>query len=303
MISEFHHQSVLLEPSIQYLCSDRSGRFLDCTLGGGGHSEAILQAHPENQVVGIDRDPQALQAAKKRLNPFGSRFTAIHGSFADILPSLEDDSFQGVLMDLGVSSPQIDQPTRGFSFQQDGPLDMRMNPNKGIPASEWLDQISETELANIIYRYGEEPRSRRIARAIIAQRPFSRTLELAETIRIASRYRNSKNHPATRTFQAIRIALNDELSQLRKALPLAFNKLQINAHLGVISFHSLEDRIVKHFFQEYAGEKSEKDHFGNPLSPILGKRIVRKGISGKKADVGNPRARSARLRILKKLPL
>lgn len=303
MISEFHHQSVLLESSIQYLCSDGSGRFLDCTLGGGGHSEAILQAHPENQVIGIDRDPQALQAATERLKSFGSRFEAIHGSFAEVLPTFEDNSFQGILMDLGVSSPQLDQAIRGFSFQKDGPLDMRMNPDQGIPASEWLDQVSETELANIIYQYGDEPRSRRIAKAIIVQRPFSRTLELAEAVRVASRYHNSRTHPATRTFQAIRIALNDELGQLRNALPIAFDKLQVNGHLGVISFHSLEDRIVKYFFQEYAAEKCEKDQFGNPLSPVRGKRIVRKGISGKKTDVNNPRARSARLRILKKLPL
>lgn len=303
MISEFHHQSVLLKPSIEYLCSDQPGRFLDCTLGGGGHTEAILNAHPENLVIGIDRDPQALEAAKIRLRSFGSRFRAINGSFAEILPSLQDNSFQGVLMDLGVSSPQLDQPARGFSFQKDGPLDMRMNPSRGIPASEWLEQISESELANIIYQYGEEPRSRRIAKAIIAQRPFSSTVELADVIRIASRYRNSKTHPATRTFQAIRIALNDELGQLRQALPLAFDKLHLDGHLGVISFHSLEDRIVKHFFQEYAGEKSEKDQYGNPLSPVRGKRIVRKGISGRTADTSNPRARSARLRILRKLLL
>ena len=135
MISEFHHQSVLLQSSIQHLCSERTGLFLDCTLGGGGHTEAILKANPTNQVIGIDRDPQAIEAATQRLKPFGSRFQALHGSFAEILPELKENSFQGILMDLGVSSPQLDQAIRGFSFQKDGPLDMRMNPQKGIPAS------------------------------------------------------------------------------------------------------------------------------------------------------------------------
>lgn len=303
MIPKFNHLSVLLEPSIQYLCSDLPGLFLDCTLGGGGHTEAILKVNPDNRVIGIDRDPQAIQAATARLASFGDRFSVRHGSFAEVLPTLEDESFQGIIMDLGVSSPQIDQADRGFSFQKDGPLDMRMNPEQGCPASEWLNQVTETELANVIYRFGEEPRSRRIAKAIIEGRPFSRTLELAELVKAASKYHGSKNHPATRTFQAIRIALNDELTQISNALPIAFQKLKINGHLGVISFHSLEDRLVKRFFQEYAAEKSEKDQYGNPLSPVLGKRIVRKGISGKKADASNPRARSARLRILKKLPL
>ena len=248
MVASFQHKSVLLKETVDSLTSSNSGLFLDCTLGAGGHSESILKAAEENSVIGIDRDPFAIQAATKRLSPFGDRFTTKQGSFADVLVQFPDHHFDGILMDLGVSSPQLDHADRGFSLSQDGPLDMRMNPDQGIPASKWLDQISEVDLANIIYKYGEEPRSRRIARAIIKGRPWTNTLALAQCIQIASNYRNSKIHPATRTFQAIRIAINEELDQLEKGMNAALKKLKKNGHLAIISFHSLEDRLVKHFF-------------------------------------------------------
>ena len=300
MLESFQHTSVLLPETVEALTSSLSGLYLDCTLGGGGHSEGILQASEQNSVIGVDRDPFALQAATNRLRHFGERFQSRQGAFADVLETFPDQYFDGILMDLGVSSPQLDQAERGFSFSQDGPLDMRMNPTQGIPASDWLDQIEETELANIIYRYGEEPRSRRIARAIIKERPWQRTVDLAECIRRASGYKNSKTHPATRTFQAIRIAINDELIQLEEGMAIAVNKLKSNGRLAIISFHSLEDRLVKHFFVQCTGRKGPKDAFGNSLSPSVGTILYRKGISGKEQDPSNPRARSARLRVLQK---
>jgi 16S rRNA (cytosine1402-N4)-methyltransferase len=296
----FNHTSVLLQHTVEALTIDRTGLFLDCTLGAGGHSEAILNVSEKNTVIGIDRDPFALKAATSRLNSFGDRFSCQNGSFAEILTNFPDQYFDGILMDLGVSSPQLDNPQRGFSFTNDGPLDMRMNPNIGKPASQWLEEVTESELADIIFKYGEEPRSRRIARAIVRNGPWESTLPLAECIRKASQYRNSKTHPATRTFQAIRIAINDELSQLEKGMRLALQKLKSQARLAIISFHSLEDRLVKHFFIECTGKNAPKDAYGNPVTPITGTIIFKKGISGKEQDSSNPRARSARLRVLQK---
>jgi 16S rRNA (cytosine1402-N4)-methyltransferase len=300
MVSSFLHESVLLNETVQSLTHQQQGLFLDCTLGAGGHTEAILNASPKNQVIGIDRDPFAIAAASERLSHFGERFTSKHGSFAEVLRTFPDQHFNGILMDLGVSSPQLDHADRGFSFSMKGPLDMRMNPEQGVPASEWLDNISEQELIKIIFKYGEEPRARRIARAIVNGRPWKNTIELAECIRVASNYRNSKTNPATRTFQAIRIAINDELGQLEEGLQVALNKLKTNARLAIISFHSLEDRLVKHYFLNCAGKNTPKDEFGNPITPPTGKIIYKKGISGKDKDPINPRARSARLRVLEK---
>ena len=300
MPDSFHHTSVLLSQTVGALTSSNHGLFLDCTLGGGGHTEGILQASEQNTVIGIDKDPSALRAATERLLAFGERFRSQHGAFADVLPTYPDAHFDGILMDLGVSSPQLDHAERGFSFSQDGPLDMRMDPTQGIPASEWLNQIEENELANIIYRYGEEPRSRRIARAIINGRPWHKTLGLAECVRRASGYKNSKTHPATRTFQAIRIAINEELTQLEEGMVVAVDKLKPQGRLAIISFHSLEDRLVKHFFLQCTGKKGPKDAFGHPITPSIGDILFRKGISGREQDPSNPRARSARLRVLQK---
>ncbi len=307
MSISFEHHSVLLPQTIQLLCPTPPEsptevlRFVDCTLGGAGHSTAILEQHTQNHIVGIDRDALAIEVATERLAAFGNRVQIRKGAFADVLETLEPDLYDGVLMDLGVSSPQLDVGERGFSFQKDGPLDMRMDREGLIPASEWLDQVDETTLANVLYRYGEEPRSRRIAKAIIEGRPWQRTLPLAECIKNASGYRNSRTHPATRSFQAIRIAVNDEMGQLEKALPLALRTLKQGGRLAVISFHSLEDRVVKHFFKECTGVNAPKDAYGNPMAPVTGKIITRKGIAG--TEDPHPRARSARLRVLEKISL
>jgi 16S rRNA (cytosine1402-N4)-methyltransferase len=303
MPTTFDHHSVLLPQTIQWLCPTVDGtsqrKFIDCTVGGAGHSKAILENHPLNHLLCIDRDTMAIQVAKERLANFANRVKITQGAFADVLPTIESNSCDGILMDLGVSSPQLDIGDRGFSFQKDGPLDMRMDRERLEPASEWLNTINETELANVLYRYGEEPRSRRIAKAIIEGRPWTRTLPLAECIRHASGYKNSRTHPATRSFQAIRIAVNDEMGQLERALPAALTALKSGGRLAVISFHSLEDRVVKHFFKDCTGHNAPKDAYGNPMIPATGKILTRKGIAG--SEDPHPRARSARLRILEKL--
>lgn len=323
----FHHISVLLEQTVEQVTSGTLVQqsllteklwFVDCTLGGGGHTRKILEEVPNAYVIGIDRDKQALAHTTSLLQEYTNRFFPIHGTFADVLHQLFDakhhgtftsdirflqeahwSGFAGIIMDLGVSSPQLDQAQRGFSVQHDGPLDMRMDQTTGISAAEWLNSVEEKELAKVLFVYGEEPRSRQIARAIIQGRPWKNTLSLAECIRQSSGYKNSKTHPATRSFQAIRIFINKELEQLETSLPLALQCLVSSGRLSIISFHSLEDRIVKRFFKDCSGENAPKDAYGNPLVPPKGKILVRKGISGEE-DTHNTRARSARLRTLEK---
>ena len=297
----FYHQTVLRQQSVEALNVVEHGIYIDATLGGGGHSLSILSSAPNVRLYGIDRDPIALEAAKKRLEPYQEQCTFLQGTFAQRLKDITEP-IDGILFDLGVSSPQLDHAERGFSFSHKGPLDMRMNQNEGTSAAELIDQCTQEELANIIYQFGEEPRSRRIAKAICAQRPFEDTLALAECVRIASGYKNSRTHPATRTFQALRIAVNEELKQIEEALPLALSILKPNGRLAVISFHSLEDRIVKRFFQKVTGKNTPKDAYGSPIHPPQALPICYKGISGKKEDPTNPRARSARLRTIAKKP-
>ena len=297
--TNFVHRSVLLDQCIEGLRVRDNGTYIDATLGGGGHTLSILQAAKDVHVIGIDRDPNAIQAAKKRLTDHHHQCTFLHGTFDDSLSDIRHP-VDGILFDLGVSSPQLDHAERGFSFSHDGPLDMRMNPQVGSSAADLVNNCTEKDLADIIYRYGEEHRSRRIAKAICAQRPFYQTLRFAECVRIASGYHNSRNHPATRTFQAIRIAVNDELRQIEQALPKALALLKPEGRLAVISFHSLEDRIVKHFFQKVTGKNTPKDAYGNPIHPPQAKPVCYKGMTGKKYDPSNPRARSARLRIISK---
>lgn len=297
----FKHQSVLRQQSIDALNVVDGGIYIDATLGGGGHALSILCAASHVRLYGIDRDPVAMAAAQKRLKAYQDQCVFLLGTFADKLADI-DEPVDGILFDLGVSSPQLDQAHRGFSFSNSGPLDMRMNQEEGISAAQLIDQCSQEELANIIYQFGEEPRSRRIAKAICAQRPFSDTLSLAECIRIASGYKKSRTHPATRTFQALRIAVNQELKQIEDSLPLALSLLKPHGRLAVISFHSLEDRIVKRFFKNVTGKTTPKDAYGNPIHPPQALPICYKGISGKKEDSTNPRARSARLRTVAKTP-
>lgn len=257
------HQSVLLNECLRILGAANGGVFVDATLGLGGHSEGMLDASTDSRVIGIDQDSTALSLAVERLSPFGSRFTPMQSNFSAIKSVVRNAGIgnpDGILADLGVSSLQMDSETRGFSFRFDAPLDMRMdeNPDKET-AAELIDRLSHEELANIIYNYGEERASRKIARWIIEKRdagtPIATTFELAELVRRAVKTNpKDRTHPATRTFQALRIAVNHELDILKQFIVDSVELLKTNGVLAIITFHSLEDRIVKHAFQLLAGK-------------------------------------------------
>jgi 16S rRNA (cytosine1402-N4)-methyltransferase len=277
-----------LEPLLQ----ERGGGLLiDCTLGGGGHSALLLEAHPGLRLVGLDQDPTARQAAAERLEPFGDRVSIVATNFADYQPQ---EPALAVMADLGVSSPQLDVAERGFSFRQDGPLDMRMNPQAGETAAELIERLEETELADLIYAYGEERLSRRIARKIkqhlAEQGPFAGTDALAYLVAgcYAPKARRGRIHPATRTFQALRIAVNDELGVLDRLLQQAPDWLEPGGLMGVISFHSLEDRRVKTAFS--SDERLQ--------------RVTRKPeTAGEEEQSSNPRSRSAKWRVARRRDL
>lgn len=298
----FHHETVLRGAVTELLGLRPGGRWLDGTLGGGGHSEAILDGTgPDGLLVGIDRDRQALAAAGARLSRFGDRAVLLHGRYGDMAALGQPWApFDGVVLDIGTSSPQLDHPERGFSFMRDGPLDMRMDPADPESAADLLDTLDEAALTDLLFRYGEEPHARRIARAILNGRPWRRTLPLAECIAKASGWKGSRTHPATRTFQALRIAVNDELGELERGLEAALGLLRPGGRLAVISFHSLEDRIVKRRLREAAGKDAPRDAYGYPLHPAFGRLITPQGIGGAEADPTNPRARSARLRVFER---
>ena len=261
-------------------------QLLDCTLGGGGHSALLLAAHPQLLVTGLDQDPTARAAAAERLAPWAERLRIVATNFAAFTP---EQPLQGVLADLGVSSPQLDRPERGFSFRADGPIDMRMNPEAGEPAAALLDRLEETALADLLYQFGEERLSRRIARRLVAERPWGQrsTAELAYAI--AGCYpppaRRGRIHPATRSFQALRIAVNDELGALDQLLQRAPDWLVPGGILAIISFHSLEDRRVKMGFRS-----------DDRLELIQRKPLV----AGEEELARNPRSRSARLRLARR---
>lgn len=302
--SPFHHISVLADQVVSHLVQRPGGTFLDGTAGGAGHSAALLEAAgPSARLLALDRDPTAIAVATERLERFGSRATVRRGTFGDMATLAADHApFTGILLDIGVSSPQLDTPARGFSFQADGPLDMRMDPDHGESAAELIDRLTEAELISILREFGEEPRARRIARAIIGARPWSSTTELAECVARASGYKNSRTHPATRTFQALRIAVNDELGQLRRGLDAAVDLLEPGGRLAVISFHSLEDRIVKRRLRTLAGIGTPRDAYGHPAIPPLLTLVTRKPIRGAVVEPDNPRSRSASLRVATRLP-
>lgn len=256
--ADFQHIPVLLDETLALLRIVPGGAYIDATLGGGGHTAAMLE-HGAGRVLGIDRDPAALAAVAQRLGDGGGRLVLAHGDFRDIATLARRYGFQdvdGVLFDLGVSSYQLDTAARGFSFQQDAPLDMRMDPGRGPTAAELINTLSEEALADLIYRYGEERMARRIAKRIVEQRrraPLRTTTELAALVAgVVGRRGGERLHPATRTFQALRIAVNDELGAIAAALPAATDLLAPGGRLAVISFHSLEDRIVKEFIRREA---------------------------------------------------
>ncbi|HYG10563.1 MAG TPA: 16S rRNA (cytosine(1402)-N(4))-methyltransferase RsmH [Pyrinomonadaceae bacterium] len=307
------HRPVLLAESVAYLAPERGGLFVDATLGLGGHSEALLEASAQVRVLGIDRDPEALQFASARLSGFGGRFRAVHANFkeiAGVLAEAGEQEVSGVLADLGVSSLQFDAGERGFSFRHDAPLDMRMDARgDDETAAELLARLPEEEIARIIFEYGEERKSRRIARWIVERREEGRaietTAELAELVARAVGYkRTDRIHPATRTFQALRIAVNHELEGLEAFLEASIDLLQPSGRLVVISFHSLEDRIVKRTLRRLAGQ-CECDR-RLPVCACGARRAVeiltRRPVTPSEAELDeNPRARSAKLRACRKL--
>ena len=302
------HKSVLLAETLQFLAPERGGTFVDATLGLGGHSEAILLASPEARVIGIDQDNQAIAFAEKRLEKFGDRFTAHYANFSEIETVLQragSEKVDGVLADLGVSSLQFDSETRGFSFRYDAPLDMRMDADSANEtAAELLERLSEFDIARIIYEYGEERASRRIARWIVERRergePIKTTAELAALVeRAVKKSKKDKIHPATKTFQALRLAVNGELEILESFLQTAVDKLNSDGRLVMISFHSLEDRIVKQTLQKLAGKCTCPPNFPKCFCGAEKKVeiLTRKPLTPTEKEIEeNPRARSAKLR-------
>jgi len=311
-MSEFHHVSVLLEECLEGLNIRPDGIYVDGTLGGAGHSSRIAARLTTGRLIGIDRDPVALKAAGERLAPFGDRVTLVHANFCQIAQVLRDlgiDGVDGVLLDLGVSSPQLDDGSRGFSYMADAPLDMRMNGEDALTAHTVVNTWSYEELKRILYDYGEERYAPQIAAAICRRRegsPIETTLELVDIIRGAMppAALREKQHPAKRSFQAIRIAVNDELGAVEQVMAEAVPCLNPGGRLAVITFHSLEDRIVKNAMAEAAKGCTCPPNF--PVC-VCGKKprvklISRKPIvSGQKELDANPRARSAKLRVCEKL--
>jgi 16S rRNA (cytosine1402-N4)-methyltransferase len=308
--SEVPHQPVLYKEIIHALEPQRGGFYVDCTLGAGGHAWGLLNASdPDGQLLGLDIDPQAIELARERLAEFGSRVRIVRASYTTLseqLQKIRQPTVDGIIIDLGVSSMQLDQPERGFSFLTDAPLDMRFDPGNPITAADLVNQLPTNELADLLYRYGEERQARRIARHIVQARPIKTTGDLARIIAGAVRGERQGIHPATRSFQALRIEVNQELAGLEKVLPQAVNALNAGGRLAVISFHSLEDRIVKQYFR-----RESRDCICPPRQPICtcGHRasieeINRKPVEPRQEEIlQNPRSRSARLRVVKKLYL
>ena len=301
------HKPVLYQEIIHALQPKSPGRYIDGTIGAGGHARGILEAcAPEGCLLGFDLDSQALALARETLAPYGKRVVLVQASYFSLLEMMQHlgwDVVDGIVIDLGVSSMQLDTPERGFSFNNDAPLDMRFNREIGLTAAQLINTTPEADLANLLFQYGEEPRARKIAKMILQARPVTTTLQLTEIVKKAYPG-HSRVHPATRTFQAIRIAVNDELSVLEQALPRAMEALRPGGRLAVISFHSLEDRIVKDFFR-----RESKDWINPPYERIYEvernatlKEITRKPITPSADEIEtNPRARSAKLRVAEKL--
>lgn len=288
MTDEFNHISVMPELLINGLEIINGGHYLDATLGGGGHTQRILEAFPDIRVTGLDRDEIALTATEKRLKPYANRLRLIHTNFADYSP--QNEEFDGIIADLGVSSPQLDNPERGFSFKSESPLDMRMDRSQSLTAKMIINHWKEADLAKIFFEYGEERLSRRIAKAIIQNRPLHTTTDLSELIwnNVPVSYRHGRIHPATRVFQALRIAVNQELESLEVFLNKSPAWLKTEGKIGIISFHSLEDRIIKHRFREH------------PSLTVITKKPL---LPSDRECQNNPRARSAKLRFAQKIPI
>ena len=301
------HIPVLLEEVLEFFGSSRNSSYLDLTFGGGGHARALLERIPDSTVMAMDQDPLAKERAEALEEIFSGRLRFETCNFSE-LGNIQSSGFTGVLMDLGVSSFQLDEVSRGFSFREDAPMDMRMNPQQGQTAAEFLETTSLREIETALRDYGEEPRWRAVAKAIVEARgsgALERTASFAALVELhalRSAPGRRRIHPATRTFQGIRIAVNRELECLERALPLAFEKLAPGGVLVVISFHSLEDRIVKRYFRRLAGRPEHRyDSRSQQERVAVGALLNRKPISASMEEISlNPRSRSAKLRAIRK---
>jgi len=303
----FVHRPVMVQEVLWALAVRPGGFYIDGTVGEGGHAEAILRAAPGVRLLGIDLDPQALEVARARLSPFGDAVILVEGNYREMAQICRERGLgpaDGILLDLGLSSFQLAQEGRGFSFQRDDPLDMRYSPRQSLTAATIVNTYSEEELAEILWRYGEERRSRRIARRIVASRPITTTLQLAQIVEQAVGGAQGRLPPATRTFQALRLAVNQELLNLEAALPQAHGLLGVGGRLVVISYHSLEDRIVKGFIGREA-----RDCLCPPWVPVCRcghkatlRPLTRRALTPSPQEVAeNPRSHSARLRAAEKV--
>ncbi len=302
------HLPVLYQAVLDLLRPVPGGLYIDGTLGAGGHAKGLLIASsPDGKVAGFDRDPQALAVAKDNLTEYGERVVFINDSYRNFQSHLNNLNWQcvnGILLDLGLSSMQLDTPERGFSFRKDGPLDMRFDPDQALTAADLVNESTREELVEILYTFGEERLARKIADAIIANRPLVGTKDLAQIVKKVARNPKSKIHPATRTFQALRIAVNQELDALEAFLPKALESLNTGGRLAIIAFHSLEDRIVKQFFR-----MESRDCICPPEVPVCVcghkarlKELTRRPIRPEESEIEiNPRARSAKLRVAEKI--
>jgi 16S rRNA (cytosine1402-N4)-methyltransferase len=300
------HVPVMLNATLELLVTNPAGTYIDGTLGRGGHAVEILKRlSPEGRLIGLDRDAEAVEQTKEILKPFGERVNRIHGNFADmkeLCGQIGVTEVDGVLLDLGVSSPQFDVAERGFSFAKDGPLDMRMDRTQGRTAADLVNEDDEETLANLIYRLGEDRDSRRIARAIVLERQngrIERTLKLAEIVERAKGGRRGAIHPATQTFQALRMAVNTELESLEAGLEAGLSMLREGGRMAVITFHSLEDRPVKEFFKRHTVKRESLQQGGEKLvydKPAV-RLLTKKPLTASKQELAdNPRSRSAKLR-------
>ncbi|MGA3169919.1 MAG: 16S rRNA (cytosine(1402)-N(4))-methyltransferase RsmH [Chthoniobacteraceae bacterium] len=307
--NEQFHTSVLLKEAMELLAPKPGETFVDCTLGGGGHSEALLGAGA--RVIGLDQDPDALNFAKeKRLHRFGENFQPVRANFArlaEVLDELSVPEVDGVLLDLGVSSWQLDTAARGFSFQRDGPLDMRMDPSGPVTAADIVNTAATSELTRIFQQYGEEPNALRIAARLAAarvERPFTTTMQLALAVESVVP-RRGRIHPATRIFQALRMAVNRELEVLESVLGQAAARLRVGGRMAVITFHSIEDRIVKEFFRQRTAAELDRPEWPapRPNPNYIFRALTRKpAIASAEEQQSNPRSRSAKLRAVEKIP-
>lgn len=304
MTDKTPHIPVMLQEVIEQISPKDGGIYVDGTFGAGGYTRAVLES-ANCTVIAIDRDPDAIAAGEQLWTKYPNRLILLNGTFGDMVNLIRAEDIEhvdGVMLDIGVSSMQIDQPERGFSFKKDGTLDMRMSQN-GLTAAQVVNLYGEKEIADIIYQYGEERHSRRIASAIVAkrkERPFATTLELASAIRSAVPHKKTDIDPATRTFQALRIYVNDELEQLRSGLLGAEELLKTGGRMAIVSFHSLEDRIVKAFIQEKSGKTANPSRHlpASEAKTATLKQISKKPILPSETEIKrNPRARSARLRV------